>query len=176
MQLTGEFKKNNTGIFPYNRAVAYNYAKKWAFDRNPKYYNFDFIGGDCTNFASQVLYAGGCKMNYEKWMGWYYNNVNNRAPSWTGVDHLYEFLVNNQGSGPIAKLSNINEVEIGDIVQLNFGSTEKFDHSPVIVRIEEPRKQENIFIATHTYDRFDYPLSNYYCEEVRFIHILGYRR
>lgn len=173
--MKGDFVKTNTNIFPYNRRAAYNYAKRWALDRNPKYYDFENIGGDCTNFASQVLHAGGCPMNYAKWTGWYYGNVNNRAPAWTGVEYLYKFLVNNKGRGPIVKLTDINEIQVGDIIQLNFGYDERFNHSPVVVRIEEPRKPENIYIAAHTYDRFDYPLSNYDYKDIRYIHILGYR-
>ena len=170
------FVKTDKNIFPYNRKAAYNYAKRWAFERNPKYYNFEYIGGDCTNFASQVLKAGGCIMNYKKWMGWYYDNVNHRSPSWTGVEYIYDFLVNNEGPGPIAKACSIDEVEVGDLVQINFGKDDKFDHTPVIVRIEKPRKPSNIFIAAHTYDRFDYPLSNYEYVDLRFIHIMGYKK
>ena len=169
------FIRMKTRLYPYNRRGAYNYAKRWAFDRNPKYYDFENIGGDCTNFASQILHAGGCPMNNKQWTGWYYYDVNNRAPAWTGVEYFFKFLMNNEERGPIAKLSNINEVEIGDIVQINFGEDDIFDHSPVIVRIEEPRIPENIFIATHTYDRFDYSLANYNYSEIRFIHVLGYK-
>ena len=42
----------------YNREKVKEYAKKWAYGRNPKYYNFDSIGGDCTSFISQCIYAG----------------------------------------------------------------------------------------------------------------------
>lgn len=42
----------------YDRISAVNYAKKWALSRNPKFYDFDPIGGDCTNFISQCIYAG----------------------------------------------------------------------------------------------------------------------
>ena len=41
----------------YNRANAVAYAKKWAYGRNPKYYDFSDLGGDCTNFASQCIYC-----------------------------------------------------------------------------------------------------------------------
>lgn len=41
----------------YNRLQAIEYAKKWAFSRNPRYYNFDPVGGDCTSFASQCIYS-----------------------------------------------------------------------------------------------------------------------
>ena len=49
---------------PYNRAAAVAYAEKWAFSRNPEYYDFHGIGGDCTNFVSQCIYAGCGVMNY----------------------------------------------------------------------------------------------------------------
>ena len=42
----------------YNRAAAVAYAHAWAYRRNPRYYNYEELGGDCTNFASQCLYAG----------------------------------------------------------------------------------------------------------------------
>lgn len=41
----------------YDRFSAISYAKRWALARNPKYYNFDSIGGDCTSFVSQCLFA-----------------------------------------------------------------------------------------------------------------------
>lgn len=169
------FNKTSTGIFPYNRRTAYNYAKRWALSRNPKYYDFEHLGGDCTNFASQVLHAGGCPMNNTKGSGWYYYNLNNRAPSWTGVDFLYKFLINNKGRGPIGKEVSINEIQLGDLIQLNFDNDKTFNHSLIVVRIEEPRAPKNVFIATHTYDRFDYPLGNYAYSDIRFIHIVGYR-
>ena len=55
----------------YNRKNVYEYAKKWAYGRNPRYYNFDPVGGDCTNFVSQCIYAGYGQMNYDKNNGWY---------------------------------------------------------------------------------------------------------
>ena len=65
----------------YDRESAIEYAKKWAYKRNNKYYNFDNVGGDCTNFISQCLYAGSKVMNYKKDLGWYYINGNNKSPS-----------------------------------------------------------------------------------------------
>ena len=76
----------------YNRLKATEYALKWALSRNPQYYNYDELGGDCTNFISQCLYAGTGEMNYRGY-GWYYINANQKSPSWTGVRFLYEFLI-----------------------------------------------------------------------------------
>ena len=67
------------GIYDRGKAVAY--AHKWAFGRNPAYYDFEEIGGDCTNFASQCLRAGGGVMNFTPTFGWYYVNAARRAPA-----------------------------------------------------------------------------------------------
>lgn len=50
--------------YVYDRAAAVAYARKWAVGRNPKFYDFNDIGGDCTNFASQCIYAGCGVMNF----------------------------------------------------------------------------------------------------------------
>lgn len=80
----------------YDRNLAIGYALKWALDRNPKYYNYDRLGGDCTNFISQCLFAGMSQMNYSS-NPWYYIDANRKSPSWTGVEFLYDFLINNKG-------------------------------------------------------------------------------
>ena len=48
---------------PYIRERAVEYARTWALERNPLFPNFAGIGGDCTNFVSQCLYAGKVPMS-----------------------------------------------------------------------------------------------------------------
>lgn len=156
---------------PYDRNTAVAYAKKWAFSRNPAYYNFNDLGGDCTNFASQVIYAGAPVMNFTPTFGWYYRSLNDRSPSWTGVEYLYNFLVGNSGVGPYAKEVPLTELEIGDIVQLG-RATGDFYHSPVVVGFSRGQ----ILIAAHSYDAYMRPLSSYNFEVARGIHILGARK
>lgn len=151
----------------YIRRDALNYAKKWALSRNPKYYSFDKIGGDCTNFISQCLYAGSKTMNYTKTFGWYYIDSTKRSPSWTGVEFLYNFLINNTGPGPFGMETTQDKVKIGDIIQL--GNSEKFYHSLIIVDIHK----NNIFVAAHDFNAYMKNLNTYFYEKIRFIHILG---
>lgn len=153
----------------YNRAEAVAYARKWALDRNHAYYNFQNIGGDCTNFASQCIYAGAKVMNYTPVMGWYYRSASDRTPSWSGVEYLYNFLVNNQSVGPYARVVPQSEAEPGDIVQLGTESGD-FYHSPVIISVTP-----TILVAAHTYDVLDKALSSYDYEVARFLHIEGVR-
>ena len=105
-------------ILTYDRAKAVAYAERWALSRNPRYYDFENIGGDCTNFASQCIYAGAGVMNWTPVTGWYYIDAARRTASWTGVEYLYRFLVTNGGAGPFARLVMPEEVQPGDIVQL----------------------------------------------------------
>lgn len=158
-------------ILNYDRAAAVAYAGKWAFGRNPKFYDFSKIGGDCTNFASQCIYAGAGVMNFTPTFGWYYNSVNDRTPSWTGVEYLYNFLTANDGAGPFAEEVSLDKLEIGDVVQLG-KATGDFYHSPVVVGF----RRGQILIAAHSYDAYNRPLSSYSYEKVRGIHILGVRK
>ena len=154
---------------PYNRDAAASYARKWALDRNPAYYNFERIGGDCTNFASQCIFAGAKVMNYTQITGWYYNSVSDRTASWTGVEYLYQFLINNKSVGPYGHVVSENEVQPGDIVQLG-RSSGGFYHSPIITAVTP-----TILLAAHTFDALDRPLYTYSYDVARFIHIDGVR-
>lgn len=142
----------------------------WAYGRNPKFYDFDNLGGDCTNFVSQCLYAGSNVMNYDKNNGWYYNSLNDRSPSWTGVEFLSSFLINNKGIGPRGKIVDIDDIEIGDIAQLSFNGT-LFTHTVIIVNIGDIKTLDKIFIASHTYDSYNKRISTYVFEKIKFIHI-----
>ena len=74
----------------YDRDAAVTYAHTWAYRRNPIYYDFSAIGGDCTNFVSQCVLAGSCVMNRTPDFGWYYISIDDRAPAWSGVDYFYD--------------------------------------------------------------------------------------
>lgn len=155
---------------PYNRTAAVAYARRWALDRNPAYYDFSEIGGDCTNFASQCIYAGARTMNYTPVMGWNYVSLQKRTPSWSGVEYLYNFLVNNKSIGPYAHVISQAEALPGDIVQLGTMSG-NFYHSPVITAITPI-----ILVAAHSDDSLDRPLSSYNYGALRFLHIDGVRK
>lgn len=155
----------------YDRDAAVLYAHEWAYKRNPDYYDFSDLGGDCTNFASQVLFAGYKEMNYKPVLGWFYKNLNSRAPSWTGVNELYDFLINNQGAGPKAVKTDISNVEPGDLIQLDFDGDGRFDHTPVIVDVGDNTPQ-TLLVAAHTNDSDYRPLSTYNYKNIRFLHII----
>lgn len=161
----------------YQREKAIEYAHKWWNKRNPNFYNFDNIGGDCTNFVSQCLYFGGILMNYN-YLGWYYNNLNSRSPSWAGVNEFYYFSTTNHSNlGVKAKKVDIEKVETGDVVQLMQIGEDQFHHTLLITKIDNSSSSEknynNIFLTGHTYDVLDVPITHFAIKEIRFLKILN---
>ena len=85
----------------YNRIAAANYDTTWALHRNPMWAN-DSVpghGGDCTNFVSQALHAGGWIMippSYLSLCPWYAEPFDysrrSRTPSWASANHFGKLL------------------------------------------------------------------------------------
>ena len=145
-------------LLPYDRAAAVRYAHIWAYGRNPRYYDYESIGGDCTNFASQYI------------------NANDKAPAWTGVEYLHNFLTRRTPSaGPFAGEVAPERIRPGDIVQLSFDGA-GWQHSPVVVAADRPRSYADILVAAHSFDADDRPLSTYEFVRARFLHIGGVYR
>lgn len=154
---------------PYNRQNAANYAQKWALSANPNYYHFGGIGGDCTNFISQCLLAGGAKMNYHPISGWFYESSHNRSASWTSVEYLLKFLLSNVSPGILAHTETLQNLQIGDLIQLRQRPNKTFNHTLIITKIENGK----IFVCAHSDDAKNRPLSSYSYEEALGIHIVG---
>ncbi len=154
----------------YRRESAVNYAKKFAFAQNPLFGDFKDFGGNCTNFASQCVYAGCCEMNFTPTFGWYYISLNERSPSWTGVEYFYNFMTENEGVGPYGREVSADEIEIGDIIQLAKNG-EGFYHTLVVVGFNE----DVPLVAAQTIDAYARPLNTYTYDYNRYIKILGAR-
>ncbi|MDR0931158.1 MAG: amidase domain-containing protein [Clostridiales bacterium] len=148
----------------YNRDLAIEYAQEWALKRNPKYYNFDALGGDCTNFISQCLFAGYGAMNFTPITGWYYNNLNSRTAAWTGVEYLYKFIISNNQEGAKGSEIAAQDAQLGDIIQLG-SINDGFYHSLIITGFQDGIP----LICTHTYDSQMRLLSTYSYEKIRYL-------
>ena len=163
-------------VFPYNRGRAIEYAKRWALSRNPLFVDFAGVGGDCTNFVSQAVLAGCCKMNETPTFGWYYFSSDNRAPSWSGVDEFFNFITGNgdfppllMREGPFGYVTDRAYAAFGDVVQLADRNGE-FYHTLMVTGNDG---NGEILVSAHTNDALDRPLSSYPNASERFIHIIG---
>ena len=154
----------------FNRDRALEYARRWALSRNPLYYDYTGIGGNCTNFVSQCVYAGSCTMNYTPVYGWYYLSAGERTASWTGVEYFYNFMTGNAGVGPFAREITQEEVAPADVIQL--GRVEGgYYHTLLATAVTEG----DILVAAQSNDALDRPLSSYDYDYARFLRIDGVR-
>lgn len=156
----------------FNIQAALDYSYRWALGRNPRYYDFTKIGGDCTNFISQCLYAGSGVMNPTPTFGWYYYSVNNRSPSWTSVVYLYKFLTTNKTKGPFASPISMAEIRPGDLIQLQ-NNAGVYYHNLLVVELTGPPTPENIVINAHDIDSLRRPLFTYQYAGYRCLRING---
>lgn len=152
----------------YNVATAINYAYAWTQNylefRNPDY-NYYAGMNDCTNFVSQVLYAGGISQirndnlgyDYDDPDNWYYANSFNNPPShtWGGAHNLYQHL--DSYSSNVRRVYSTADLQEGDIVQWDLYPNDgefHIGHSTVVTKISGG----TIYLTYHTTDREDEPI------------------
>lgn len=174
---------------PYNRRQAVAYSYQWVDPiltiRNNRWRSYDAMGGNCNNFISQCIHAGGIPMDHHgdwkrqwKWYGddiVYGQEAQGRSPSWTGVGEFYQYCLLNTGFGMVASPSrNLYAGEPGDIIQ--FGAAGRWRHSVIITRIvtDEKGRVVDYLVNSNTTDRMDYPMSAYPYTDIRLIKISGW--
>ncbi|MFF8955473.1 amidase domain-containing protein [Streptomyces sp. NPDC014894] len=117
--------------FDYQAMAAY--AEKHWTNYNPAYPNFNGAGagGDCTNFVSQSLKAGGWKhvpgyvYDYTRWFG----NADIQSHSFIGVNEWSWFAQNSERT---TSLANVYQLDIGDVLQIDFNKDGSKDHTMIV--------------------------------------------
>ncbi len=145
---------------PYNRQAAIAYASKHALAYNPAFGNWKNGGGDCANFVSQCLYAGGLPMKRTGLRQWYYDTPDARytkaTSSWKGAQSLRVFLKYNQEPPqlPIEFLSTPHGLQMGDIVwALKDDGTNKAARAAFhVALVDHVNPDGSIFVYAHTTD------------------------
>lgn len=171
--------------YKYDRTKALSYAKKYITNRNSEWSNFSEYGGNCQNFASQVVYNGGVPMDLQgdaiwKFYGETLNETKNksgRSPSWTGVTQFYDYAKSNKGYGLCAEVDiNPFYAEAGDIGQVGYNNIYK--HTVVIIgNIKDNNgKITDLLINSNSLNLENYPLSGYVYPNKRVIKILGWNK
>ncbi|MFJ9648328.1 amidase domain-containing protein [Streptomyces sp. NPDC004244] len=115
----------------YDYAAMAKYAEKYWSNYNPAYRKFNGAGGDCTNFISQALKAGGWKAvpgSSTDYRNWWYDGTR-QSDSWVGANEWAWFTLSNQRA---ANLANVYQADIGDIVQVDFNKDGSKDHSMMV--------------------------------------------
>lgn len=160
----------------YNRQSVSTYAKEWAaYPGNPQFSSnmFAELGGDCTNFVSQAVNAGGISMQHgdrNSPSSWFYygSAPSQRSASWTSANEFTRhFTTGIDGIGyrrasrsravtlyyAVAMFDEIFDfLDVGDVVQLTNISTTSRRHSMVITDKGRTDGKNVLLFAQHSAD------------------------
>lgn len=173
----------------YDRENAVKYSYQWVDKvnviRTDEYPSYDVYGGNCQNYASQCILAGGVPMDYTgsaalqwKWYGDTNDSsesATGRSSSWAGTEYFFEYAKSNTGSGMVADVSgNVYSGNIGDIMQ--YVVDDWAEHTVIITKVIKDSEGNVVdyLINSNTTDRIDFPLSAYGYTDYHLIKILGW--
>ncbi|WP_446898969.1 amidase domain-containing protein [Clostridium sp. LBM24168] len=156
----------------YKRVNAVSYASNYAVMPNPSYRYFSVYGnngGDCTNFTSQCLRAGGAPMIFSGRNQWWYNNRASSV-SWAVAGSLYWYLKINQAE----KLYGVKGKEVNSVSMLEPGDlifyeniSGKIQHSAIITSFHDSYP----LISQHTPDVLNIPYEKDWASKMHFMKI-----
>ena len=160
---------------PYDRAAAEQYMRQYDHQRNSRWYAYDDVGGNCMNFGSQVLLAGGIPMDEEGGSKWFWRGQNDLDLSWINVGRFYSYARENRGYGLVADTeANYYTGGVGDILIL--GPDGGHNHTTIISGIVRNELGETVdyLLCSNTTNYTDFPAGAYYYTSHRLIKIYGW--
>lgn len=173
---------------PYNIDSALAYSYEWAGKTEAKrnldrFGMYDNYGGNCNNFTSQCLFAGGIPMDLSgvQWK-WYGEAVNEfggeygRSPSWAECDYFYNYCVTNEGFGLVTDTdTNLYSGRPGDLIQYMVDETDAV-HTVIITKViyDDDGNVVEYLINSNTTDKVDCPMSAYGYTDFRLIKVIGW--
>jgi Putative amidase domain len=134
---------STTSIF--NGSACASYASTYALNYNSSYRSWS--GADCTNFASQSLYAGGWVHKTGWYLSrsyWWYNSVN-QTRTWINADYIFDFTSNSSRGYTVASTSDL---QLGDMVSADWDKDGIIDHSMIVTY----KSGSYIYLSYHSND------------------------
>ncbi len=124
----------------YKPADAVAYSEKWVYHSpssgnyesyyNPAWPNYNSVGGDCANYTSQSIYAGGMPMAAGAQYGtdgWFHYSSTNRSASWTGAKQLRTYMMEKRGK--VINSPSNSQVWMGCPMFVDWYSDGSYDHA-----------------------------------------------
>ena len=169
--------------YAYDRQAAAAYADRYVDERNDAWPDYAGSGGNCQNFASQVLLAGGIPMDIygDAVWKWYSDEVSNspgaqgRSSSWTGVNQFVEYAAENTGYVLVAETeAPYFSGEPGDL--LHMGIDGDWGHTVVIASAVTNGQGEVVdyLVDSNTGNLRNYPANLYGYPEIILTRIGGW--
>lgn len=164
----------------YNRNDAVKYALSYALTPNPNFRYFASHGdggGDCSNFISQCLLAGGANMDFSSQKPWWYKRGYTRAQdkwsiSWSVAHSLYWTLKSRNE----LKLPGLKAIEAPDISSLELGDIIQYEnkngiiyHSGIVTDFTFDKGVKLPLISQHSFDAMNI---SYYKPAAKKVHFM----
>ncbi len=170
-------------LHEYDREAAVAYARAHVDERSGEWHDYSGEGGNCQNFVSQCLLAGGIPMDTDgperwKWYGEALSDTSEEAGctlSWINVDYFYAYARDNRGSGLAAQTdAAFDSGQPGDLIMM--GTPEDWNHMVIISEVvkDENGRTIDYMICSNTTDVQDFPASAYPSPCRSLIRILGW--
>lgn len=145
-----------TTLAGYNYAAMVNYAYQYwsSYNRNYRAYT-----NDCTNFISQIMYAGGWQYagtslgqsDSRRWdYGWFESTT---SYTWAGAQNWYQFAT---GSGRTFILPYASDLLEADVLQIDFDKNYNMNHSMLVTYVSATEK----YLTYHTNNTRDRSLTS----------------
>lgn len=168
---------------PYDRQGAVDYARRWVGTRSGDWPDYSRNGGNCQNFVSQCLLAGGVPMDTQgpavwKWYGGTPDNLprmTGRSASWSSVRDFLDYAQENSGCGLAASVDvPYYSGSPGDVIHL--GTGDRWRHTVLISQVlaGEDGEPVDYLICSNTADLLDFPVGAYCYTRQMLIRIDGW--
>lgn len=127
LEIVAVMSMNQVSANGYDVSAVISYAKTYWSDYNPNYSNYNDIGGDCANFVSQCLHAGGLEMTD----GWYWHSYSDRSASWVSCLSMYDYF--EDAGYTIIENPSDSQVLAGNPVLYYNSAKERWSHAAICV-------------------------------------------
>ncbi|MBC7412462.1 MAG: amidase domain-containing protein [Bacteroidia bacterium] len=153
----------------YNRAAAIAYAATYAITPNVAYQDFSsgcsYCGGDCTNFLSQCMLAGGWEQQFYKassasawWYGKSTNSVGFKggfSGIWPSAQKMGFFL--KKLTSRVTRVTDLSQITPGDPVMMVAPNGNAY-HALIVT---QKATNGDLYLSCHTSNRLNNHMSNY---------------
>lgn len=137
-------------------------------DYNQSYRTYGGVGGDCTNFISQVVGAGGWT-TVGSWPGdsradnskWFYGDFTwTTSYSWPAAENWYWFAAHE--SQRTSYLDNVWKMLVTDVLQVDFDRDNNISHSLFVTgRSGSGEYADELYVTYHSNNTHNKPLSSF---------------
>lgn len=155
---------------PYDRTAAVSYLMQWVARRNPDWAAYDDYGGNCINFASQTLYAGGIPMSDH----WYWAGKEDYSYAWINVGGFTDWVTGDPSPLVCDPDAAYYTGHPGDLILMGIETAR--NHATTISSLvaDEEGRTVDYLLCSSTDNLLDFPAGAYCYTNQRLIRIFGW--